>query len=135
MNIKNKYPFPKIDDPFNQLRGAIVFLKIDLISRYHQVRIKDEDIQKTTFRKRYGNYEFVVVPLRFTNAPTTFMCLMNSVLSKYIGKFVPIFADDILVYSKTRGDHEEHIRMVLQVLREHQLYVKFNKCDFFQKEI
>jgi hypothetical protein len=106
-----------------------------LRSGYHQVRIKDEDIHKTTFRTRYGHYEFVVVPFGLTNAPTTFMCLMNSVLNKYLDKFVLVFVDDILVYSKNREEHEEHLRMVLQVLREHQLYAKFNKCDFFKKEI
>jgi hypothetical protein len=135
MTIKNKYPFPRIDDLFDQLRGAAVFSKIDLRSGYHQVRIKDEDIHKTTFRTRYGHYEFVVVPFGLTNAPTTFMCLMNSVLNKYLDKFVLVFVDDILVYSKNKEEHEEHLRMVLQVLREHQLYAKFNKCDFFQKEI
>jgi hypothetical protein len=134
MTIKNKYPFPRIDDLFDQLRGATIFSKIDLRSGYHQVRIKDEDIHKTTFRTRYGHYEFVVVPFRLTNAPTTFMCLMNSVLNKYLDKFVLVFVDDILVYSKTREEHEEHLRMVLQVLRDHQLYAKFNKCDFFQKK-
>jgi hypothetical protein len=84
---------------------------------------------------RYGHYEFVVVPFGLTNAPTTFMCLMNSVLNKYLDKFVLVFVDDILVYSKTKEEHEEHLRMVLQVLREHQIYAKFSKCDFFQKEI
>jgi hypothetical protein len=135
MTIKNKYPLPRIDDLFDQLRGVAVFSKIDLRSGYHQVRIKDEDIHKTTFRMRYGHYEFVVVPFGLTNAPTTFMCLMNSVLNKYLDKFVLVFVDDILVYSKTREEHEEHLRMVLQVLREHQMYAKFSKCDFFQKEI
>jgi hypothetical protein len=133
MTIKNKYPFPRIDDLFDQLRGATVFSKIDLRLGYHQVRIKDEDIHKTTFRTRYGHYEFVVVPFGLTNAPTTFMCLMNSVIKKYLDKFVLVFLDDILVYSKNKEEHKEHLRMVLQVLREHQLYAKFNKCDFFQK--
>ena len=94
---KNKYPFPRIDDPFDQMRGAKVFYKTNLRSGYHQVGIKDEDIHKTTFRTRYGHYEFVVVPFGLTNAPTTFMCLMNSVFSRYLEKFVLVFLDDILI--------------------------------------
>jgi hypothetical protein len=97
------------------------------------VRIKEEDIHKTAFRTRYGHYEFVVVPFGLTNAPATFMCLMNSVFSKYLDKFVIVFLDDILVYSKNEEEHEEHLRMVLQVLREHQLYAKLSKCDFYQR--
>jgi hypothetical protein len=131
MTIKNKYPLPRIDDIFYQLRGATIFSKIDLRSGYHQVRIKDEDIHKKTFRTRYGHYEFVVVPFGLTNAPTTFMCLMNSVLNKYLDKFILVFVDDILVYSKTKEEHKEHLRLVLQVLRDHQLYAKYRKCDFF----
>jgi hypothetical protein len=120
---------------FDQLRGAKVFSKIDLRSGYHQVRIKDEDIHKTTFMTRYGHYEFVVVPFGLTNAPTTFMCLMNNVLSKFLDRFVLVFIDDILVYSKNREQHEEHLKLVLQVLREYQLYAKFSKCDFFHKQV
>jgi hypothetical protein len=135
MTIKNKYSFPRIDDLFYQLRGAAIFSNIDLSSRYHQVRIKDEDIDKTSFRTRYMNYEFVVVPFGLTNEPMTFMCLMNNRINKYLDKFVVVFVDAILVYSKTKEEHEEHLRIVLQVLRENQLYAKFSKCDFFQKKI
>ena len=132
MNIKNRYPLPHIDDLFDQLRGATVFSKIDLRSGYHQVRIKDEDIFLTAFRTRYGHYEFVVMPFGLANAPTVLMCLMNNVMHKYLDKFVVVFIDDILNYSKPKEEHEEHLKIVLEELREHQLYVKFNKCYFFK---
>jgi hypothetical protein len=135
MTINNKCPLLSVDDLFDQLRRVAIFSKIDLRSGYHQVRIKDANIHKKTFRTRYGHYEFVVAPFGLTNALTTFMCLMNSVLNKHLDKFVLVYVDDILVYSKNREEYEEHLRMVLQVLREHQLYAKFNKCDFYKKEI
>jgi hypothetical protein len=119
MTIKNKNPLPRIDNLFHQLRGAIIFSKIDLRYGYHQVQIKDEYIHKTTFRKRYGHYEFVVVPFGLTNAPTTFMCLLNNVFRKFLVRFALVFIDDILIYSKNREEHEEHLKLVLQVLREH----------------
>ena len=96
------------------------------------MRIKDEGIQKTAFRTRYGHYEFVVVPFGFTNAPATFMFLMNNVFNKYLDKFVLVFLDDILVYSKSEEEHEEHLRLTLQLLREHQLYAKLSKSDFYR---
>jgi hypothetical protein len=119
--IKNKYPLPRIDDLFDQIIGAKIFSKIDLRAGYHQVRIKEEDIHKTTFRTRYGHYEFVVVSFGITNAPTVFMCLMNGIFKNYLGKFVIVFLDDILIYSKSEEEHKHHLRLVLQVLREHQL--------------
>ena len=101
------------------MRGAKVFSKIDLRSGYHQVKIKDEDIHRTAFRKRYRHSEFVVVPFGLRNAPATFMCLMNSVFSRYLDKFVLVFLDDILIYSKNEEEHAEHLRLTLQLLREH----------------
>jgi hypothetical protein len=135
MTIKNKYPLPRIDDLFDQLRGATIFSKIELRFGYHHAQIKYEDIHKTVFRTRYGHYEFVVVPFGLTNAPTTFMCLMNNIFKKLLDRFVLVFIDDVLIYSKNREEHEEHLKLVLQVLREHQLYVKLSKCDFFQKQV
>jgi hypothetical protein len=131
--IKNKYPLPRIDDLFDQVRGAKLFSKIDLRVGYHQVRIKEEDIHKTTFRTRYRHYEFVVVPFALTNAPSVFMCLMNGIFKNYLYKFVIVFLDDILIYSKAEEEHEHHLRLVLQVLREHQLYANLSKCSFYQK--
>jgi hypothetical protein len=133
--IKNKYPLPKIDDFFDRLRGENIFSKIELRSGYHQVRIKEEDIHKTTFRTRYGNYEFVVVPFGLTNAPIVFMFLMNGIFKNYLDKFVIVFLDDILIYSKSKQEHEHHLRLVLQVLREHQLYTNLSKCYFYQNHI
>ena len=133
--MKNKYPLPRIDRLFDQMRGAKVFSKIDLRSSYHHVRIKDEYIHKTAFRTRYGHYEFVVVPFGLTNALTTFMCLMNNVFSRYLDKFVLVFFDDILVYSKNEKEHEEHLRLTLNLLRKHQLYAKISKCDFYRDRI
>eukprot|EP00253_Pinus_taeda_P020650 PITA_20650 len=110
MTIKNKYPLPRIDELFDQVKGAIVFFKIDLCSGYHQIKIKEEDIAKTTFRTRYGHYEFVVLPFGLTNATTTFMCLMNNVFHQFLDKFVLIFINDILIYSCSREEHKEHLR-------------------------
>ena len=107
-------------------------INIDLRSGYHQVHIRDEDIHKTTFPTRY---EFVVIPFRLTIAPTNFMCMMNNIFSKYLDKFVLVFIDDILVYSKSKEEHKENLRIVLRVLRQHQLYTKFSKCDFYKPQI
>ena len=125
--MKNKYPFPRIDDLFDQMRGTKIFSKIDLRSGYHQVRIKDEYIPKTAFRTRYGNYEFVLVPFGLTNAQATFMCLMNSVFIRYLDKFVLVFLDGILIYSKNEEEHEEHLRLTLKLRRDHKLYAKIEQ--------
>jgi hypothetical protein len=128
VTIKNKYPFPRIDDLFDQLKDARIFSKIYPRSGYHQVRIKDKYIIKTSFMERYGNYKFIVVSFGLSNAPIVFMCLINGVFWEYLDTFVIVFFDDILVYSKIEEEHENHLRMVLQVLREHHLYSKLSKC-------
>ncbi|KAL0403807.1 UNVERIFIED_CONTAM: Transposon Ty3-I Gag-Pol polyprotein [Sesamum radiatum] len=135
LTIKNKYPLPRIDDLFDQLKGAQVFSKIDLRSGYHQLRIKADDIAKSAFRTRYGHYEFVVMPFGLTNAPAAFMDLMNRVFKPYLDRFVVVFIDDILVYSASDKMHEEHLWVVLQTLREKQLYAKFSKCEFWLESV
>jgi len=135
VTIKNKYPLPRIDDLMDQLVGACVFSKIDLRSGYHQIRVKPEDIPKTAFRTRYGHYEYLVMPFGVTNAPGVFMNYMNKVFHPYLDNFVVVFIDDILVYSKTREEHEEHLRIVLKTLRDRQLYAKLSKCEFWLSEV
>ncbi|KAG8498960.1 hypothetical protein CXB51_005304 [Gossypium anomalum] len=135
LTIKNKYPLPRINDLFDQLRGASVFSKIDLRSGYHQLRDKEADIHKTTFRVRYSHYEFLVMPFGLTNAPAAFIDLMNCVFQPFLDRFVVVFIDDILIYSKTEEKHDEHLRIVLQVLKEKELYAKFSKCDFSLREV
>jgi hypothetical protein len=135
VTIKNKYPLPQIEDLFDQVRGAKVFSKIDLRYGYHQLKIRIEDIPKAAFTSRYGLYEFTVMSFGLTNAPAYFMYLMNKVFMEYLDKFVVVFIDDILVFSRNEEEHEEHLRLVLQKLREHQLYAKFSKCDFWLKEV
>ena len=135
VTVKNKYPLPRIEDRFDQLKGAGVFLKIDLQSGYYQLRVKDVDVLKTTFRTRYSHYEFLVMPFGLTNAPTAFMDLMNRVFRPYLDQFVVVFIDDILVYSKDEQEHEQHLKIVLQTLREKKLFAKLSKCDFWLKEV
>ena len=130
MTIKNKYPLPKIDDLMDQLHGSSVFLKIDLRSRYHQILVKADDVQKTAFRSRYGHFEYVVMPFGVTNASAVFMDYMNRILLPFLDKFVVVFIDDILIYSRTQEEHAEHLRLVLSILREKQLYAKLSKCEF-----
>jgi hypothetical protein len=131
VTIKNKYPLPRIEDLFDQMRGACVFSKIDLRSGYHQLKIRESDIPKTAFRTRYGLYEYTVMSFGLTNAPAYFMYLMNKVFMEYLDKFVVVFIDDILVFSKNEEEHAEHLRLVLEKLREHKLYAKFSKCEFW----
>ncbi|GJX53509.1 putative reverse transcriptase domain-containing protein [Tanacetum coccineum] len=131
LTIKNRYPLPRIDDLFDQLQGSSVYSKIDLRSGYHQLRVKDEDIPKTAFRTRYGHYEFQVMPFGLTNAPAVFMDLMNRVCKPYLDKFVIVFIDDILIYSRNEEEHANHLRIILELLRKEKLYAKFSKCDFW----
>ena len=135
VTIKNKYPLPRIDDLFDQLQGSSVFSKIDLRSGYHQLKIKDDDVQKTAFRTRYGHYEFLVMPFGLTNAPAAFMDLMNRVFKDYLDQFVIVFIDDILIYSRSMDEHVEHLRIVLDILKEKQLYAKFKKCEFWLDKV
>ncbi|KAL8125862.1 hypothetical protein AgCh_013241 [Apium graveolens] len=135
LTIKNRYPLPRIDDLFDQLKDAIYFSKIDLRTRYHQLKIKPEDISKTAFRTRYGHYEFLVMSFGLTNAPAAFMDLMNRVFKKYLDKCVIVFIDDILIYSRTEAEHVEHLRIALGILKEEQLYAKFSKCEFWRNEV
>jgi hypothetical protein len=130
VTIKNKYPLPRIEDLFDQLRGASVFSKIDLRSGYLQLRIRPSDIPKTTFITKYGLYEFNVMSFGLTNAPAFFMNLMNSVFIDYLDKFVVVFINDILIYSQSEEEHVNHLKMVLQRLREYQLYAKLTKGEF-----
>ncbi|GKC18452.1 putative reverse transcriptase domain-containing protein [Tanacetum coccineum] len=129
--IKNRYPLPRIDDLFDQLQGSSVYSKIDLRSCYHQLRVRDEDIPKTTFRTRYRHYEFQVMPFGLTNAPVVFMDLMNRVCKPYLDKFVIVFIDDILIYSRNKEEHVNHLRIILELLKKEKLYAKFSKCDFW----
>ena len=135
VTIRNKYSLPRIDDLFDQLRGASFFSKIDLRSGYHQLRIREEYVSKTAFLMRYGSYEFRVMPFGLTNAPAVFMDLMNRVFREFLDQFVIIFIDDILVYSQTEEEHAEHLRQVLQMLRQNELYAKYEKCRFWLKEV
>ncbi|GJW01339.1 putative reverse transcriptase domain-containing protein [Tanacetum coccineum] len=131
LTMKNRYPLLRIDDLFDQLQGSSIYSKIDLRSGYHQLRVREEDIPKTTFRTRYGHYEFQVMPFGLINAPAVFMDLMNRVCKPYLDKFVIVFIDDILIYSKNKKEHEEHLKAILELLKKEELYAKFTKCEFW----
>jgi hypothetical protein len=133
--FKNKYPLRRIDDLFDQLWGACMFSKIDLQSRYDQLKIWECDIPKTAFISRYSLYEYTVMSFGLTNAPAYFMYLMNKVFMVYLDKFVVVFVDDILVYSRSEEEHEEHLRLVSQKLWDHKLYAKLGKCEFWLKQV
>ena len=129
--VKNIYPLPRIDGLSRQLKETTVFSKIDLPSGYYQLEIKKENVPKMTFRTKYGHYEFLVMLFGLNNAPATFMDLMNHVFHEYLDKFIVVFIHDILIYSKNAKEHEEHLRITLQLLMEKQLYAKFKKCKFW----
>nr|GFB41548.1 putative reverse transcriptase domain-containing protein [Tanacetum cinerariifolium] len=135
LTIKNRYPLPWIDDLFDQLQGSRYFSKIDLQSGYHQLRVRKEDIPKTAFRTRYGHFEFTVMPFGLTNAPAVFMDLMNRVYRLYLDKFVIVFIDDILIYSKSKKEHEVHLKLILELLKKEKLFGKFLKCEFWLQEV
>ncbi|KAI3799955.1 hypothetical protein L1987_35261 [Smallanthus sonchifolius] len=135
LTIKNRYPLPRIDDLFDQLQGSSFYSKIDLRSGYHQLRIQEEYVPKTAFRTHYGHYEFLVMPFGLINAPAVFMDLMNRVCKPYLDKFVIVFIDDILIYSRTKEDHEHHLKLILELLSNEKLYAKFSKCEFWIREV
>ncbi|KAH0773918.1 hypothetical protein KY290_011055 [Solanum tuberosum] len=133
--IKNKYHIPRIDDLFDQLQGIECFSKIDLRSGYYQIRVREKDVPKTAFRTSYGHFVFLVMSFGLTNAPAVFMDLMNSIFRPYLDMFVIVFIDDILVYSHSKAEHADHLRAVLQVLQEKELYAKFSKCEFWLSSV
>ncbi|GJV24360.1 putative reverse transcriptase domain-containing protein [Tanacetum coccineum] len=135
LTVKNRYPLSRIDDLFDQLQGSRVYSKIDLRSGYHQLRVREEDISKTAFRTRYGHYEFQVMPFGLTNAPAVFMDLMNRVCKPYLDRFMIVFIDDILIYSKSRKEHEGHLKLILNLLKKEELYAKFSKCEFWLSKV
>ncbi|GKC31494.1 putative reverse transcriptase domain-containing protein [Tanacetum coccineum] len=131
LTVKNRYPLPRIDDLFDQLQGLSVYSKIDLRSGYHQLRVRDEDIPKTAFITRYGHYEFQVMPFGLTNILAVFMDLMNRVYKPYLDKFVIVFINDILIYSRNKEEHADHLKIILELLKKEKLYAKISKCDFW----
>ncbi|GJV59825.1 putative reverse transcriptase domain-containing protein [Tanacetum coccineum] len=130
LTVKNRYPLSRINDVFDQLQGSRVYSKIDLRSGYHQLRVREEDIPKTAFRTRYGHYEFQVMSFGLTNAPTIFLDLMNQVCKPYLDRFVIVFIDDILIYSKSRKEYEGNLKLIMRLLKKEELYAKFSKCKF-----
>ncbi|CAI7930071.1 unnamed protein product [Closterium sp. NIES-54] len=135
LTIKNRYPLPRVEELFEQLGEAKIFSKLDLRSGYHQVRVAEEDIEKTAFRTWYGHFEFLVLLFGLTNAPATFMCLMHNIFRDFLDRFVIVFIDDILIFRKSLKEHSEHLRQVLMKLREHRLFAKESKCEFAKSSV
>jgi hypothetical protein len=135
VTFKNKYPLPRIDILFDQLTGAKVFSKVDLRSGFHQIKIHPEDVPKTAFSTRYELYEYLIMSFGLTNAPVHFIYLMNSIFMLELDKFVVVFIENILVYSRNEEEHEQHLHIILHQLCDHQLYAKFSKCAFWLKEV
>ncbi|GKE79177.1 putative reverse transcriptase domain-containing protein, partial [Tanacetum coccineum] len=131
LTVKNCYPLLRIDDLFDQLQGSSVYSKIDLSSSYLQLRVREEYIPKTAFKTHYGHYEFQVMPFGLKNIPAVFMDLMNRVCKPYLDKFIIVFIDNILIYSKNKQEHEEHLKLILELLKKEELYAKFSKCEFW----
>ncbi|GJR78686.1 putative reverse transcriptase domain-containing protein [Tanacetum coccineum] len=135
LTVKNQYPLSRIDDLFDQLQGSSMYSKINLRSGYHQLIVRDEDIPKMAFRTRYGHYEFQVMLFWLTNAPAVFMDLMNRVCRPYLDTFVIMFIDDILIYSKTKEEHDAHLKQILELLKKEELYAKFSKFNFWLSKV
>ncbi|GJT61005.1 putative reverse transcriptase domain-containing protein [Tanacetum coccineum] len=135
LTVKNRYPLPRIDDLFDQLQGSSVYSKIKLRAGYHQLRVREEDIPKTAFRTRYGHYEFQVMPFGLTNSPAVFMDLMNWKCKSYLDKFLIVFIYNILIYSKSKEEHEKHLKLILKLLKKEELYAKFSKCEFWLPKV
>ena len=135
VTVHNRYPLPRIEDLLDRLQGAKLFTKIDLRSGYHQIRVHPSDVHKTAFRTRYGHYEFLVLPFGLTNATATFMHLMHSIFREQLDEFIVIFLDDILVYSRDLSSHVAHVRKSFEILRQHSLFARVSKCEFFRSSV